>query len=243
VKGSVELDGHGDAIEIADVSGTVTVHGEYSGAIQFRGVGQTLRFESQRTDMTAQKLSGRMDMEVGSLDVDGIDGLFDITTRQKDITVNEFKHSIRITDSNGQIRLQTSSPLAHDIEVESEKGGVEVTLPPNSNFQIEARSHHSVVECDFSGPGLKVVKEGDTPSISGTFGRGGPMILINTESGAIRVLRIGPQPPKPPSAPGPREPPGKAHTTWNRVVMPPYLPVAIFHHRAFGWGARDDPRT
>ena len=105
VKGSVELDGRGDDIEVADVSDTVTVHGEFSGAIQFRNVGQTLRFESLRTDMTAQKLSGRLNMEVGSLEVNGIDGPFEITTRQKDITVNEFKHSLHITDSDGQITL------------------------------------------------------------------------------------------------------------------------------------------
>ena len=55
--------------------------------------------------MTAQKLSGRLDMEVGSMEVNGIDGPFEITTREKDVTVNEFKHSLHVTDSNGQITL------------------------------------------------------------------------------------------------------------------------------------------
>jgi DUF4097 and DUF4098 domain-containing protein YvlB len=212
VKGSVELEGRGDDIEIADVSDTVTVHGEYSGAIQFRNIGQTLRFESQRTDMTAQKLSGRLDMEIGSLDLNGIDGPFEITTHQKDITVNEFKHSVHITDNNGQITLQTSTPPTHDIQVESKNGAVELTLPPNANFQIAASSRHGEVECDFSGPGLKMEKEGNTPSISGSYGTGGPMIHINTDYGAIRILRAGSQPPKPPAAP---EPPGKVQTTRN----------------------------
>ena len=124
--------------------------------------------------MTAQKLSGRLNMEMGSLDINGVDGPFDITTRQKDITVNEFKHTLHITDSNGQITLQTSTPPTHDIQVESKNGAVELTLPPNSNFQIEATSRHGEVECDFSGPALKVAKEGDTPSISGSYGKAGP---------------------------------------------------------------------
>ncbi|MGA3327921.1 MAG: DUF4097 family beta strand repeat-containing protein [Terriglobia bacterium] len=218
VKGSVELDGHGDEIEVGDVSDTVTVHGEYNGAIQFRNVGQTLRFESQRTDMTAQKLSGRLDMEIGSLDINGIDGPFDITTRQKDITVNEFKHTLHINDSNGQITLQTSTPPTHDIQVESKNGAVELTLPPSSNFQIEASSRHGEVECDFSGPGLTVTREGGTPSISGSYGKGGPMIHISTDYGAIRILRTGSQPPAPPAPP---VPPGKAQTTWNRQERPP----------------------
>jgi hypothetical protein len=221
VKGSVDLDGHGDEIEVADVSDTVTVHGEYSGTIQFRNVGQTLRFESDRTDMTAQKLSGRMDMEVGSLDVNGIDGPFDIKTRQKDITVTEFKHSIHITDRDAQITLQTSTPLAHDIQVESKNGAVELTLPPSSSFQIEASSRHGEVECDFSGPGIKVVKEGETPSISGTYGKGGPMIRINTEYGGIRILRTGSQPAAPPAPAPPPAPSGKAQTTWNFPMHAP----------------------
>jgi DUF4097 and DUF4098 domain-containing protein YvlB len=221
VKGSVELDGRGDDIETADVSDTVTVRGEFSGALQFRNVGQTLRYESSRTNMTAQKLSGRLDMEVGSMEVNGINGPFEITTRQKDLTINEFKHSLHITDSNGQINLQTSTPPTHDIQVESKNGAVELTLPASSNFQIQADSRHGEVECDFSGPGLKVMKEGDTPSISGSYGKGGPTIHINTDYGAIHILRAGSHPPTPPTPP---EPSGKAQTTRNHRRQL-YVPV------------------
>jgi hypothetical protein len=217
LKGSLELDGHGDDIEVADVSDTVTVHGEFTGALQFRNVGQILRYGSLRTDMTAQKLSGRLEMEVGSMEVNGIDGPLEITTREKDVTVNDFKHSVHITDSNGQITLHASTPPIHDIQVESKKGEVELTLPAASNFQIEANSRHGEVESDFSGPSLKVVKEGDAPSISGSYGKGGAMIRINTDYGAIRILRAGAHPPKPPDAP---EPSGKSQTTWNHLPHP-----------------------
>jgi len=208
VKGSVELDGRGGDIEIADISDTVTVHGEFSGALQFSKVGQTLRYESQRTQMTAQKLTGRLNMEVGSLEVNGIDGPFEITTRQKDLTVDEFKHTVHIISNNGEITLQTSTPPTHDIQVESKNGPVQLTLPSGANFQIEAESHHGEVECDFSGPGLKVVKEGNTPSISGSYGKGGAMIRINTDYGAIRILRAGSEHQMPP-----------AQTTWNHQEL------------------------
>jgi hypothetical protein len=109
--------------------------------------------------------------------------------------------------------------------VESKNGAVELTLPPSSNFQIEASSRHGEVECDFSGPGLKAVKEGDTPSVSGSFGKGGPTIRINTDYGAIRILRTGSHPAAPPIPPEPPEPAGKARTTWNHPQHP-YAPVA-----------------
>jgi hypothetical protein len=219
VKGSVDLDGRGDDIDVGDVSDTVTVHGEFTGALQFHNIGQTLRYESLRTDMTAQKLTGRVYMEVGSMEVNGVDGPFEITTRQKDVTVDEFKHSVRISNTNSQVTLNTSTPPTHDIQVESKNGAVELTLPPNSNFQVEASSRHGEVECDFAGPSLKVVKEGGMPSISGSYGKGGPMIRINTDYGAIRILRANaqsPAAPMPPTPPPPPTPPGKAQTTSSR---------------------------
>ncbi len=235
VKGSVELDGRGNDIEIGDVTDTVTVNGEYGGDLQFHNIGQTFRFESQRTSMTAQKLSGRLDMEVGSLDLNGIDGPFEIKTSQKDITINDFKHSLQIDDSNSQITLQTSTPPTHDIEVESKNGAVELTLPSNSNFQIEATSRHGEVECDFSGPGLKVAKEGDSPSIEGAYGKGGPMIRIHSDYGAIRILQAGSQPPRPPQPP---ETPGKGEKTWNGIILPSYASL-FFHSRRYRIGSRE----
>jgi hypothetical protein len=115
--------------------------------------------------------------------------------------------------------------------VESKKGEVELTLPAASNFQIQAYSQHGEVECDFSGPSIKVVKDGDTPSISGSFGKGGPLIRINTDYGAIRILRVGAHPsakPEPPEPPEPPKPSGKAQTTRNHFG---HFFVPAFHVR------------
>jgi DUF4097 and DUF4098 domain-containing protein YvlB len=225
LKGSVEVDGRGDDVDVAGVSGTVSLTGEFSGAVQFRNVAQTLRYHSTRTDLTAQKLSGRLYMEVGSLELNGIDGPFDLTTQQKDITVNDFKHSVRIVNNNGQVSLRTSTPPTHDIQVESKNGGIELALPAGANFQIEATSRHGEVECDFIGPALKVVKEGEAPSISGSYGKGGPMIRLSTDYGAVRLLHAGPRPPAPPVPPAPPAHPGKGETTWIPPAMPPVAPA------------------
>jgi len=153
--------------------------------------------------MTAQKLTGRLDMEVGSLELNGIDGPFEISTRQKDITLTDFKHSVKITDTNGDVELRTSTPPTHPIEVDLKKGQIELSLPTTSSFEIDAASRHGEVDSDFSGPGLKVAKEGDNPTISGTVGKGGPPIRLDTEYGTIRLLRMGSHPPTPPTPPHP----------------------------------------
>jgi hypothetical protein len=152
-------------------------------------------------------------MEVGSLELNGIDGPFEISTRQKDITLTDFKHSVKITDTNGDVELRTSTPPTHPIEVDLKKGQIELSLPAKSSFQIDAASHHGEVESDFSGPGLKVVKEGDNPTISGTVGAGGPPIRLDTEYGTVRLLRMGSHPPTAPTPPHP--PAGDEKRAWN----------------------------
>jgi DUF4097 and DUF4098 domain-containing protein YvlB len=216
VKGSVEVDGRGGDVDVGGVTGTVTVSGDFSGAVQFHDIGQTLRFTSSRTDLTTQKLTGRLYMEMGSLDARGVDGPFEVSTRQKDIHLEGFAHSVKISDANGEISLRSSAPPRQSIEVNSERGGINLLLPADSNFQIDATSRHGEVQSDFSGPNLKVVPEGDMASLTGTYGKGGPTIRLSTSYGTISVMHAGPQPPAPPKAPElPAVPGGKV--TLHRV--------------------------
>ena len=216
IKGNVDIDGRGRDVEATNVTGTVAVNGEFSGSVQFQNVGQTLRFNSSRTDLTVQKLSGRLNMELGSLDASGVDGPFEISTKQKDISLEEFKHSVKITTSNGGVRLQTSTPPTQPMNVDVNKGEIELALPIKSNFQIDARSHHGNVESEF--PGLTVNEESETPSITGTFGKGGPTLRLANSYGTIHLRKEegGPPPPagahpqvlpKQPAPPAPATPP------------------------------------
>src|SRR2546422_9636442 len=101
----------------------------------------------------------------------------------------------------GDINLSAAAPPVHPIEIDSKKGGIELTLPANSSFQIEATSRNGEIESDFSAPGLKLTKEGETPSLTGSYGKGGPTIRLLTAYGTIHVIRQGPHPPTPPSPP------------------------------------------
>ncbi len=194
VKGNVEVDGRGNDVEVAGVSGTVFVNGEFSGSVQFKNLTQSARFSSSRTDMLVQKLTGTLNMELSSLNATGIEGPFEISTRQKDIVLNEFEHSVKVANSSGDVRLRTTTPPRQPIDVDLKRGGIDLALPAASSFQIEASSQHGDVESDFSGPGLVVDREGRTPTITGTYGKGGPRIRLGTSYGTIRLLREGARP-------------------------------------------------
>ncbi len=222
IKGSAEVEGRGGDIEISNVSGTATVNGDFSGSIQFRDVLQSVRFNSSRTNLTAQKLTGRLNMEMGSVDATGIEGPFEISTRQKDISLHDFRHAVKIANTNGDVRLGTAVAPSHPIEVDLKKGEIELSLPTKSSFEIQASSRHGEVECNF--PSLKVSQEGEAPSISGTYGKGGPTIHLTTAYGAIRLLRqsAGPAPSPAPTPSGTGK--GEKQTT-RRLRLRKAVPV------------------
>jgi hypothetical protein len=223
LKGSLEVEGRGGDVDISGVTGTASINGEFNGDMDFRDISQTLHFKSSRTDMTVQKLTGRLNMEVGSLELNGVDGPFEISTRQKDITLTDFKHSVKITDTNGDVELRTSTPPTHPISVDLKKGEIELSLPSSSSFQIDAASPHGEVQSDFSGSNLRVMNGGDNPAISGSVGKGGPPIRLATEYGTIRLLRMGAHPPAPPTPP--RPPAGEEKRAWN--PRPHHRPVLV----------------
>jgi DUF4097 and DUF4098 domain-containing protein YvlB len=163
--------------------------------------------------MTVQKLSGRLNMELGSLDASGVDGPFEVSTKQKDISLEEFKHSVKIATTNGGVRLQTSTPPTQPLSVDVDKGEIELALPAKSNFQIDARSRHGNVECEFAG--LNVSEDGEVPSITGTFGKGGPTLRLANSYGTIHLRR---------EAPGAAPPPGTHSPARPKLAEPPGTP-------------------
>ena len=215
VKGSVELQGRGGDVQMSDVTGTATVNGEFSGDVEFRNVGQTLRYLSARTDLTTQQLTGRLAMDSGSLEASGVRGPFDLTTRAKDINLDGFSHSVRISNTDGDIELRAAGAPTRPIEVQSNKGEIQLNIPSSSSFQIDATSQHGEVESEFAGPNLKVNSSGDAPSITGSYGKGGgPTIHLSTAYGTIHLGQgEASTPPAPPKAPAPPVPPAPSSRT------------------------------
>ncbi|TAM83183.1 MAG: hypothetical protein EPN47_06180 [Acidobacteria bacterium] len=197
IDGSVEIEGRGEDVGVRDVTGSVTVEGNFSGATRFEAVARTLRYNSSRTNLMTQNLTGNLTMDMSNLTANGVGGPFELSTRDKDILLENFKFNVKIVNSNGAVHLQTTTPPTHPIDVDLKKGDITLSLPVSSNFQVDAVSHNGGVSCDF--PGLKVSKEPPMPAIEGTYGSNGPMIRLSSTYGDIHLLRL--QTPPPPAAP------------------------------------------
>ncbi len=187
VEGNVEIDGRGQDMEVSNVSGTVAVNGDFVGSVQFSKVLGTLQFTSSRTDLNTEKVIGHLSMDMGSLVARRIEGPLQISTAQKDISVENFASGLTIKDVNGDVHLRLSGPPRQPIEVDLRRGGIDLALPADSAFHVDARSIHGAVQSNF--PNLTVSNSGDRPSITGDYGHGGPLIKLATTYGTIHLHR------------------------------------------------------
>jgi len=229
VKGNVELEGRGSDVQVADVTGQLLVRGEYSGASDYARIAQGVKFTSSRTDMEIQKLPGRLEMTIGSLSIKQPDGAVTINTQNKDIRVEDFNERVQVTDRGASVELSTTRLPLKDIEVENHSGPIEVSLPPRSEFQVDATARRGEVESDF-GP-LETETGTENGHASGRVGKGGGNLKLTTSYGSIRLRKLGseitaPDAPKPPKAPAPPRSgiagrawpgPGELHDSFARL--------------------------
>jgi len=192
IDGSVEIEGRGGDVTVRNVTGSVTIEGNFSGATRFENIAQTLRYSSSRTNLNVQKLTGDLSMDMGNLSASGVDGPFELSTRDKDIDLKNFRYNVKIVNTNGDVHLETAVPPTHPIDVDLKRGDITLSLPVTSNFQIDAVSHNGDVSCDF--PGLKVSKIPPRPAITGTYGKNGPLIRLSSTYGGIHLERSSAQP-------------------------------------------------
>jgi len=208
VTGNVDLDGRGRDLSVADVTGHLVIRGDYSGALQYSNIAQGVRFNSSRTDLEIQKLPGRLEMTIGSLEIERPDGMVSVNTRNKDIRIEDFGEKVHVVNRGANVELRTSRLPLRDIEVENHSGPIDIAVPANANFQIEATARRGEVHSEFED--LKAQGDSDVQRIQGHVGGDSPATLkLNTTYGTIRLKKSNPETehaapagrPEPPTAP------------------------------------------
>ncbi len=209
IKGDVSVDGRVDDTTLSDITGQVRLTGDFFGQMNLSKVAKAVSFRSSRTDMQMERLDGELIMESGDLRVRSALGPMHVSTRAKDIHLEDVSGTVKIDNANGMVEYRAGKGLG-DVEINNRKGNVQVTLPTNVAFRLDARSDHGDIESDFSS--IQVRSEHNSQYANGAVGSGGggPQIRLSTDHGDVQIRQstglssppTPPQPPKTPSAPG-----------------------------------------
>jgi hypothetical protein len=210
VKGNLELKGRGNDIDFDKVSGQVTVDGSWSGLIQFRELAKPIRWKGPQTEITAQALPGELRMTIGDISASKITGPLRIDSNTKDIELTDVTGSTTLDLQRGDVRLSSTTLPLHDISVRLNAGNVELSLPENAKFNMNAVTHRGEAYSDF-GSGVRQDNDGRRgASILSTAG--GATIDVQVNRGEVTLRKLGPgsnttslptlpTPPRAPAAP------------------------------------------
>jgi DUF4097 and DUF4098 domain-containing protein YvlB len=189
VTGDVQLEGGFTDGEISDIAGKLdfdAARSGYSGTIQLARIAQSLHFKSIRTDLRLNGLAGEMTMGDGSLRGSSVTGPLRLSTSSNDVHLENVSGEITVENSNRVVEIRATAPLGN-IEVNNRHGGIELDLPDNAGFRLDAQSRDGNI--DVSGFSINVDNARHDATATGTVGKGGPDIRLRADRGTIQVRK------------------------------------------------------
>ena len=187
IKGGIDMDGRGNDIQVTDVDGEVVIRGEYGGTVAFANVKQVVHMTTSRTELQIQKLPGKVEMTIGSLTITQPSGPVSVTTRAKDIRIEDFDGPVQVVNRDAAVELSTSKLPVKNIEVENKSGRIELSLPASGQFQVEASAHRGEVNSDFSE--ISVERQHEQGTMRGAVGKNGASVKLSTTYGTISLRK------------------------------------------------------
>jgi DUF4097 and DUF4098 domain-containing protein YvlB len=212
VKGSVELKGRGEDVELRNIAGLVTVNGVYVGEIQLSNLAQPLRWEDATNSFSFEKLPGQVRVTRGEATGNNIVGPIRIRAHSSDVQLSDFTQSLDLTLDRGDIDLKPGKNLPK-MDIHTRSGDITLALPPGAKFDLRASTQHGDADNEY-GDALQEHEVGHGNTIAGSTG-GGPELRLETGRGSINVRKASaedtttfpespsapPSPPKAPNAP------------------------------------------
>lgn len=187
--GDLTAEGRVDDTVIADVSGTVSLTGDFFGETRLARIAKGVRFSSSRTEMETGKVEGELRMDSGDLRASDLAGL-KIHTRSKDIHLENVSGNVEVSTKNASVELHADKSSLGNISINNDRGPIQVYLPDGAAVMVQASTRGGDIDTDFDQ--LKVETAGREAKVSGTIGTPGSRaarVQLATEHGDIEIRK------------------------------------------------------
>ena len=199
ITGDVHVEGRVNEVSVADVKGAVQLDGEFQESVKLARIAKTVTFKSSRTDMEFSKIEGSLDLDSDELHAEQITGPLHLTTRSKNIRLDDVSGDVRLQNDNGAIEVGMRT--LGNVQIDSKNGDIQLSLPDKAGFRLDARTRDGEIQSDFGE--LKVDNGEHEAKASGSVGNASAHIVLNNEHDGIEIRKASSQPPKPPEPPNP----------------------------------------
>ena len=205
INGDVHVQGRVNEVSVADVKGAVQLDGEFQESIKLARITKSVTFKSSRTDMEFSRIEGTLDLDSDELHAEQITGPLHLTTRSKNIRLDQVSGDVRLQDDNGAVEVGMRT--LGNVQIDNRNGDIQLSLPDKAGFRLDAHTRDGEIQSDF--PELKVNNDEHEAKASGSVGSASSHIVLNNEHDGIEIRKASATPPKPPEPPTP----GKAGKT------------------------------
>ena len=220
ITGDVHIDGRLNEVSVTDVKGGAQFEGEFQESVKLAHISKNVSFKSSRTDMEFSRIDGDLDLDSDDLHADQLTGPVHLTTRSKQIRLEDVSGDLRLEDEHGGIEVSMRS--LGNVQIDSRNGDIHLSVPDNAGFHVDARARDGEIQSDF--PEVKIDNNEHEAKASGSVGNGAAHIVLNNEHDGIEIRKASakasvapPVPPAPPAKPPRSLPPpkGKVEPTEN----------------------------
>ena len=210
--GDVHIDGRLNEVSVTDVKGGAQFEGEFQESVKLAHISKNVSFKSSRTDMEFSRIDGDLDLDSDDLHADQLTGPVHLTTRSKQIRLEDVSGDVRLEDEHGGIEVSMRS--LGNVQIDSRNGDIHLSVPDNAGFHVDARARDGEIQSDF--PEVKIDNNEHEAKASGSVGNGAAHIVLNNEHDGIEIRKASakasvapPVPPAPPAKPPRSLPPPK----------------------------------
>ncbi len=127
-----------------------------------------------------------------------------LTTRSKQIRLEDVSGDVRVQDENGGIEVSMRS--LGNVQIDSRNGDIHLSVPDKAGFHLDAHTRDGEIQSDF--PELKIDNGDREAKATGTVGNGASHIVLNNEHDGIEIRKTSAKaaPPRPLHQPRPSPP-------------------------------------
>jgi hypothetical protein len=201
ITGDVHISGRLNEVSVTDVKGGAQFEGEFQESVKLARISKNVSFKSSRTNLEFSRIDGDLDLDSDDLHADQITGPLHLTTRSKQIRLEDVSGDVRLQNENGGIEVSMRS--LGDVQIDSRNGDIHLSVPDKAGFHVDAHTRDGEIQSDF--PELKVDANDREAKASGSVGNGASHIVLNNEHDGIEIRKTSARanlaPPAPPAAP------------------------------------------
>ena len=186
--GDLDVEGRIDNVTIDEVTGAVRLNGDFFEDMRLSKVTGTVSFKSSRSDMQIASVPGDLEISGDAVRGTQLTGPSRVTTRSKDIHLEDVTGDLQVDNSNGDVEVTAASKLpVGKMSISSKHGDITLTLPSNAGFQLDATTRKGSITSDFGT--LKIDQTNDSSRAVGTVGNGASKLQVSADTGDIRISK------------------------------------------------------